>query len=183
MIEYNTSASEFSTRVEQDARDFQPLGEKIASYTRRKAGEKGKGKAKSAGSGSGAQLSEEDPEARVFEMYKVSRLFRSYLYAASGPDSEGRAEARDVQPRSWKTPSQGSVCCDASLFRLASARSSLAPRILPRAATLDISAHDTGQFLRFSPSLRHPGPHPVSANSIDGCKFLCYSTSKERHTS
>ncbi|EPQ30483.1 uncharacterized protein PFL1_02009 [Pseudozyma flocculosa PF-1] len=72
----------FDETVAKEASNFRPLGEKVSSYTRRRSGSKGKGKARNgAGPSSGASLSEDDPEARVFEVYRSTwdtEGFREY---------------------------------------------------------------------------------------------------------
>jgi histone acetyltransferase 1 len=77
--DYTKSQSAFNKLVEDDAISFQPLGEKLGSYVRRAAsakgkGKKGKGKAKSNGGGvkDSEEIKEDDEDAVVFEMYKVS---------------------------------------------------------------------------------------------------------------
>ena len=67
----STSASarkEFDAALAQSS-SFQPLGDKVHSYTRRKVN-KGKGKSSNPASLASSALSEDDPDARVFEVYR-----------------------------------------------------------------------------------------------------------------
>ncbi|CAE6404436.1 unnamed protein product [Rhizoctonia solani] len=61
--DYSKSAESFQSTVEKDAATFKPLGEKIHTYVRRATGH-GKGKSKEI-----APISEDDPDAIVFEVY------------------------------------------------------------------------------------------------------------------
>jgi len=70
LTDYLKSEPEFLKRVEQDALTFKPLGTKIASYTRRAGGTKGKGKTRA-----DIPLTEDDEDAVVFEVYHVSYFF------------------------------------------------------------------------------------------------------------
>lgn len=68
--DYTKSAVAFDAIVDADAKTFRPLGEKIGSYTRSAVGSnKGKGKANGE---DGSAPSEDDENAVVYEMYKVS---------------------------------------------------------------------------------------------------------------
>ncbi|SJX62779.1 related to histone acetyltransferase subunit HAT1 [Sporisorium reilianum f. sp. reilianum] len=64
----STAAQAFEAAVEND-KSFRPLGDKVHSYTRRKVN-KGKGKSSSAASLAASTLAEDDPDARVFEIYR-----------------------------------------------------------------------------------------------------------------
>ncbi|TKY85682.1 hypothetical protein EX895_005222 [Sporisorium graminicola] len=68
----STSASaaqqEFDAAVEKD-KSFRPFGDKVHSYTRRKVN-KGKGKSSNVASLASSALPEDDPDARVFEVYR-----------------------------------------------------------------------------------------------------------------
>ncbi|KAN0064866.1 histone acetyltransferase 1 [Thecaphora frezii] len=73
----------FDEVVKGDVATFRPFGEKVGSYTRRRGGDKGKGKARSGGGGAAgdSNLSEDDPNARVFEIYRSTwdtEGFRDY---------------------------------------------------------------------------------------------------------
>ncbi|EST05617.1 MOZ/SAS-like protein [Kalmanozyma brasiliensis GHG001] len=63
----STGQQDFDAALKRDE-SFRPLGEKVHSYTRRKVN-KGKGKS-SASSLAASALSEDDPDARVFEVYR-----------------------------------------------------------------------------------------------------------------
>lgn len=69
--DYTKSKFAFDQTVEEDAKTFKPLGEKIGSYTRAAATPKGKGKAKANGNVEEG-LKEGDEGVVVFEAYKVS---------------------------------------------------------------------------------------------------------------
>ena len=86
--DYAKSSFSFEQTVDDDASTFKPLGDKIGSYVRasaaRSSGGKGKGKAKAKGKANGVaremvDVKEGDPEAIVFEMYKVSPAFLMIL--------------------------------------------------------------------------------------------------------
>lgn len=71
-ISASTSSSakeEFATALEKSSSSFKPLGDKVHSYTRRKVN-KGKGKSSNVASLASSALPEDDPEARVFEVYR-----------------------------------------------------------------------------------------------------------------
>ncbi|SPC62338.1 related to histone acetyltransferase subunit HAT1 [Ustilago sp. UG-2017b] len=70
-ISTSTSSSarqDFDAALGQSA-SFRPLGDKVHSYTRRKVN-KGKGKSANVASLASSALSEDDPDARVFEVYR-----------------------------------------------------------------------------------------------------------------
>ncbi|CDS01211.1 hypothetical protein, partial [Sporisorium scitamineum] len=70
-ISSSTSASakqDFDAAVEKD-KSFRPFGDKVHSYTRRKVN-KGKGKSNNVASLASSALPEDDPDARVFEVYR-----------------------------------------------------------------------------------------------------------------
>jgi histone acetyltransferase 1 len=74
--DYSKSAFAFEQQVETDAKSFKPLGDKVGSYVRQAAAaaskSKGKGKAKAKSEvDAPVELSEDDENAVVFEMYKV----------------------------------------------------------------------------------------------------------------
>ena len=77
--DYTKSAFAFEQLVEAEAASFKPHGDKIGSYVRQAAAasskSKGKGKAKANGAEQ-AELSEDDDNAVVYEMYKVGRNCR-----------------------------------------------------------------------------------------------------------
>lgn len=64
--DYTKSESAFDAIVEEDAKNFKPPGEKIASYVRPGVTGKGKGKANGA-----PPPSEDDDGAVVYEVYHV----------------------------------------------------------------------------------------------------------------
>lgn len=64
----STAQQDFDAVVEHD-KGFRPFGEKIHTYTRRKVN-KGKGKSNAAASMNSSALAEDDPDARVFEVYR-----------------------------------------------------------------------------------------------------------------
>lgn len=71
-ISASTSSSaqeKFTAAVKESEANFTPLGEKVHSYTRRKVN-KGKGKSSNVSSLASSTLAEDDPEARVFEVYR-----------------------------------------------------------------------------------------------------------------
>lgn len=74
-IEHYEDEKEFFLRVEKDAIDFKPLGDKIYSYQRSVATRKGKGKA----SESTETLDEDSNDVVVYEAYHV-RLLSSLLH-------------------------------------------------------------------------------------------------------
>lgn len=68
-------------QVDEDAISFKPMGEKIHSYVRRKASLKGKGKDprdRTIGSAFKDEISEDDPNAIVYEVYHVSLSIAYY---------------------------------------------------------------------------------------------------------
>ncbi|ELU44911.1 histone acetyltransferase type B catalytic subunit [Rhizoctonia solani AG-1 IA] len=69
--DYSKSAESFQNTVEKEAATFKPLGDKIHTYVRRAAGH-GKGKSRDT-----SPISEDDPDAIVFEVYHVSFGYRS----------------------------------------------------------------------------------------------------------
>jgi len=77
--DYTKSAFAFEQLVDTEATSFKPHGEKIGSYVRQAASaslkNKGKGKAKANGAEQ-ADLSEDDENAVVYEMYKVGHCSR-----------------------------------------------------------------------------------------------------------
>ena len=68
MTGYYTDEEEFLKRVEKDATEFKPLGEKIFSYKRKVGPSKGKKKAFD----SGDDLDENSDDVVVYEVYHVS---------------------------------------------------------------------------------------------------------------
>ena len=72
--DYFTDEDEFSERVEKDASEFKPLGEKIYSYKRRiGTSDKGKGKADEPSE----ELDENSEDVVTYEVYHVSSIFRT----------------------------------------------------------------------------------------------------------
>lgn len=69
--DYTKSTVVFDAIVNADAKSFVPLGEKVASYTRRAVG---KGKGKGRANGAGASPPEDADDAVVFEVFKVCGL-------------------------------------------------------------------------------------------------------------
>ena len=70
VVGYHTDLDKFNARVEEDAIQFKPYGQKIASY-KRSLSSKGKGKA----SVPEAELNEDDEDVVTFEVYHVSVSF------------------------------------------------------------------------------------------------------------
>ena len=66
--DYYRTEAEFLARVEEDASSFRPPGVKIHSYTRAAPHSSAKGK------GAAATLSEDDPDAVVYEVWHVRRV-------------------------------------------------------------------------------------------------------------
>ena len=66
---YFVDLDEFNARVEKDAIEFKPFGQKIGSYKRSSSG-KGKGKAPL----TDADLNDDDEDVVTFEIYHVSLL-------------------------------------------------------------------------------------------------------------
>jgi histone acetyltransferase 1 len=67
VIDYYTNEADFNARVEKDATNFKPFGEKIYSYKR----SMNKGKAKAKASRTGEELDENSDDVAVFEVYYV----------------------------------------------------------------------------------------------------------------
>ena len=92
---YSKSSFVFDGVVEEDAAEFKPMGDKIGSYVRPAAsisgGRKGKSKAKVNGDAD-TTLSEDDENAVVYEMYRVSVSIQC------------RRRAHDRFQSTWATP-------------------------------------------------------------------------------
>jgi histone acetyltransferase 1 len=66
----SSASQDFAAALEKSS-SFRPLGDKVHSYTRRKVN-KGKGKSSGAASAAASMLAEDDPDARVFEIYRAT---------------------------------------------------------------------------------------------------------------
>jgi histone acetyltransferase 1 len=80
--DYTKSSFAFDKLVESEATSFKPPGEKVGSYVRQAAAatKKTKGKGKANGTAAPVELSEDDDNAVVYEMYKVSEgRYRAHI--------------------------------------------------------------------------------------------------------
>ena len=85
MLDYYKNEAEFNSRVEKDALNFKPYGEKVYSYKR----SVNKGKAKAKASRNGEELDENSDDVAVFEVYYVS--FYTFLESPTSIDEATRS--------------------------------------------------------------------------------------------